>query len=86
MSLGTTYSLTVQGKGLHVTKFDQCLRIVTVIGKCTDIFRGIFFGYGGVEEGFKWGDLSMEEFFMAEDNFHEGAQDILALFKTKQKQ
>ena len=29
------------------------------------------------------GNLSMEEFFMAEDNLHEGAQDILALFKTK---
>ena len=51
MSLGTTYSLTVQVSGLQVTKFDQYLRIVMVIGKCTDIFRGIFFGYGGKRRG-----------------------------------
>ena len=43
-------------EGLQVTNFDQCLHIVMVIGKCTDVFRGIFFclgvglmggGYGG---------------------------------------
>ena len=40
------------------------------IGKCTDIFRGIFFGLGG--GGLIWEDLSMEEFVMGEENFPEG--------------
>ena len=42
MSLGMTYSPTVPGGGLQVTNFDQCLHIITVIGKCTVVFRGFF--------------------------------------------
>ena len=42
MSLRTSYSLTVTEEELQVTNFDQCLHIVMVIGKCTDVFRGIF--------------------------------------------
>ena len=30
------------GEELQVTNFDQCLHIVMVIGKCTDVFKGIF--------------------------------------------
>ena len=37
----------------------------------------------GQREGVTWEDLSMEEFIMREENFHEGAQDFLALFKKK---
>ena len=33
-------------KGLQVTNFDLCLHIVMVTGKCTDVFRGIFFWFG----------------------------------------
>ena len=42
---------------------------------------------GGVEkEGDMLGELSIEEFFMGEENFHEGSvKDLLALF-TKKKQ
>ena len=48
MSLGMTYPPPPQslGEGLQVTNFDQCLHTVMVIGKCTDVFRGFFFGLG----------------------------------------
>ena len=32
-----------------------------------------------------WGKLSMEEFVMGEEDFHEGAQHFLALFKKKKQ-
>ena len=39
------------GEGLQVINLDQCLHIVMAIGKCTDVFRGIFWlkgrGYMG---------------------------------------
>ena len=60
MSLGKTYSPTAPWDGLQVQNFDQCLHIVMVIGKCTDVFRGIFFGLGGFEGGYVGG------------SFHEG--------------
>ena len=42
--------------------------------KCTDVFRGTFSRWGGVgREEVTWEDLSMEEFIMREENFHEGA-------------
>ena len=46
MSLGTTYSPQSPWEGLQVTNFDLCLHIVMVIGKCKDVFRGIFFSLG----------------------------------------
>ena len=52
MSLVTTYSPRVPREGLQVTNFDQGLHIVIVIGKCTDVFRGIFCCWGG---GFRGG-------------------------------
>ena len=40
------------GEGLQVTNFDQCLHIVMVIGKCTDVFREILFCLGvGLRRG-----------------------------------
>ena len=59
-----------------------------VIGKLTDVFRGIFLigGWGEVERGVTWKDLSMEEFVMGEENFNEGAPDSLALFKKTMKE
>ena len=39
--------------GLQVTNFDQCLRIVMVIGKCITVFRVIFFLLG--EEALRGG-------------------------------
>ena len=50
-----------------------------VIGKCTDVFRGFFW----LGEGVIWGELSMEEFVIGEENFHEKAQNFLALKKMK---
>ena len=56
------------GEGLQVTNFDQCLRIVMVIGKCTDVFRGILFclGVGLRRGGAMLEDLSLEEYVMGE--------------------
>ena len=56
-----------------------------IIGKCTDVFRGIFWLGGAVEKkGFCGGNFSMEEFVMGEENFHEGGgEDFLVLFKKK---
>ena len=44
-----------------------------VIGKCTDVFRGIFGLRGGVEgRGVIWEDLSMKEFKMQKRISMEG--------------
>ena len=34
-----------------------------------DVFRGDFYGRGGLREGITWEDRSIEEFFMGERNF-----------------
>ena len=39
----------------------HCLLIVMIIGKDTDVFRGIFSGGGRVGEGVSYEDLFMEE-------------------------
>ena len=75
MSLGRTHIPQSPWKGLQATNFDLCLHIVMALGKCTDVFRGIFFGLGegkvdGV--GVTREDLSMEEFVMREEHFNEG--------------
>jgi len=44
-----------------------------VIGKCTDVFRGIsWLGEKLRIEGY-FAELSMEEFVIGEENFHEGS-------------
>ena len=54
-----TYSPQSLREGLQVTNFDQCLHIVMVIGKCTDVFRGILFclGVGLRREGYVGGSF-----------------------------
>ena len=43
-----------------------------VIGKCTDVIRGIFLVWvWGSGEGAIWEDLSLEEYFMGEEKFNE---------------
>ena len=57
-----------------------------VTWKSTDVFRGIFFALGGRVKGrVTWEDISMEELFMGENNFNEGARDFLALFEQTMK-
>ena len=51
MSLGTTYFPTVPWEGLQVTNSDLCLHIVMVIGKCPDVFRGMFWLGEGLRRG-----------------------------------
>ena len=51
-----------------------------VIGKCTDVFKGDYFGLGGgLRVGAMWEDISLEEYVMGERNSMKGAQDFLAL-------
>ena len=60
--------------------FAHCLHTVFVIGKYTDVFRGISSG-GGWGDWVTWEILSMEEFFMKKIISMKGALDIPALFK-----
>ena len=58
-----------------------------VIGKCTDVFRGIFLVLGvGLGEGAVWEDLSLEKYVMGEEKFNEkGAErrtNLVPLEKT----
>ena len=57
-----------------------------VIGKCTDVFRGIFWlGGGGVVEkrGIFWGNFPWSNLSWGKKISMKGAQDILALLKKK---
>ena len=58
-----------------------------VTGKCTDVFKGIFFGLGGRVEvgGVMWEDLSTGKLLMGEGLSMKWAQDFSALFKKKQR-
>ena len=54
--------------------------------KCRDVFRGTFSLWAGVghrEEATRE-DLFMEEFFMREENFHEGGAGFSSIIKKKQ--
>ena len=56
-----------------------------VIGKCTDVFRGIFcLGVGG--EGTIWEVLSLEEYFMGEEKFNEKGAGFSSITIKKKKQ
>ena len=86
MSLGMTPPPQSLGEGLQVTNFDQCLHTVMVIGKCTDVFRGIFwFGCGVQGRGlygriFPWRNISW-----GKRNSMKRAQDFLALLLKKKQ-
>ena len=54
-----------------------------VIMKCTDVLGGTFSRWGGDGSGVKWEDLSMEEFIMREENFHEGGAGFSSIIKKK---
>ena len=57
-----------------------------VIGKCTDIFRGIFSGWveGGQEKEVMWDDLFMDNLSWGKKNSMKGEQDFLVFLKKKQ--
>ena len=62
-----------------------------VIGKCTDVFRGIFLVLGvGLGEGARWEDLSLKKYAMREEKFNEkGAgrrTNLITLEKKRQIQ
>ena len=50
-----------------------------VIGKCTGVFRRIFWFEAGVEKRNMLGELSIEEFVMWEENFHEGSAGFTSI-------
>ena len=73
-------------EGLQVTNFNQGLHIVMVIGKCTGVFRRIFWLGGGFEKrGIYWEYFSSRNLSWGKKIFMKGAQDFLALFKKTMK-
>ena len=49
-------------------------------------FQGDFLVGGGVEKrGISWGELSIEEFVMGEENFREGIAKFSSIIKKKKK-
>ena len=74
-----------RGRGCTVISFDQCLNIVIVIGKCTDAYRGFFFGWGReLGEGVMRRDLCMEEFFMGKKISMKGGAGLFSIFFKEQ--
>ena len=56
-----------------------------VIGKCTDVFRGILFCLGvGLRGGAMWEDLSLEESVMGEEKFNEKGAGFSSITIRKQ--
>ena len=57
-----------------------------VIGKCTDVSRGIFLVWGlGQGEGDMWEDLSLEEYVIREEKFNEQGSGFSSItIKKKQ--
>ena len=57
-----------------------------VIGKCTDVFMGIFWFGGGVDgRGALWEDLSFEEYVMGEEKFNENGAGFSSIKIKKMK-
>ena len=55
-----------------------------VIGKCEGVFSRIFWLGGGVEDrGIGWGNFPSRNLSWWKKIFMKGAQDLLALLKTK---
>ena len=71
-------------EALQVMNFDHCLHIVLVIGKYTDVFRGIFLVVvWGIRLRRRKGKIfSKEKIFIGEENFFVGGLDFPTLFKT----
>ena len=77
MFLGVTYSPTVPGGGVASYKLQPVFTYIMVIGKCTDVFRGIFLVLEvGLREGAMWEDLSLEKICMGEKINEKGAGRI----------
>ena len=75
-----TYSPASLGEGLQVTNFDQCLHIVIVIEKCTDVFRGIFLVcVVGLRGRAMWEDLSLEKYVIGEEKFNEKGAEFSSI-------
>ena len=68
-------------EGLQVTNFDQCLHVEMVIGKCTDVFRGIFWlGVGVEKSGLFGGNCSWSNLSGGKKISMKRAQDFQVLF------
>ena len=88
MSLGPTYSPppSPRGRGYKFKNFDECLHIIMVIGKCTVVFRRIFWLEAGVEKrGICWGSFPSRNLSWGKKISMKGAQDLLALLKKTMK-
>ena len=56
-----------------------------VIGKCADVFTGIFLVVGvGLRGGSMWEDRSLDEYVMGEENFNEKDAGLSTITIKKQ--
>ena len=78
--MGRLTPLQSPWEGLQVTNFDQCLHIIMVIGKHIHIQGDVFGLRRGVEGRGYAEELSVEEFVMGEENFHEGGAGFFSIF------
>ena len=77
------YPRSPRGRGCKLRTLTCVLHIVTLNGKCTDVFGGIFFGLGGRVEvwgGVTWEDISMEKLLKGEENFNEGGTGFSSIY------
>ena len=86
MSFGTTYSPTIPVGG--ATSYKLWL-VLTYSNGYWEVYRGFqedfLVGGRGWEEGDMLGELSVEEFVMGEENFHEGSAGFTSItYKKKQ--
>ena len=79
--LSTPQSL---GEGLQVTNFDHCLHIVMVIGKCTDVLRGIFWFGASLRGGKCVGGSCLGVICHGEEKFNEAGAGFSSITITKQ--
>ena len=83
MSLGTKYSPQSPWEGPQVANFDQCLHIVMVIWKCTDVFRGMFRLWGGSIRGGYVRGTSLGGLCHGEENFNEWSTGFSSTIKKR---
>ena len=85
MSLGTTESSTVPGE--RAENYELCPLFTYSISywEVYIRFQRNFSSRGG-GDGVTWQDLSIEEFFMEEEDFYEGGTGFSSIVKKKQSE
>ena len=81
-----TYSPTVPGGGAASYKFRPMFTYDNGYWEVYRHFQGDFLIWGrGWKEGDMLGEISIEEFVMGEENFHEGSAEFSSIIKKMTK-